>query len=178
MHAMRAWPLRTAIVVAGTFCVSGCGPIDAGPLAVANEGGHVVVLAPICRGRLTDILVDVERGDAEHPQVWHHGAISHDLSVDLMAPADGWTGPTLVLSPGTTYTVSGGADFALIEHARRFGTRTGSVQFTLAQVQQLAEDEVIVSNVSSMRSPASKSPADESMWSIQVKRADFFASAC
>ena len=108
MHAMRAWPLRTAIVVAGTFCVSGCGPIYAGPLAVANEGGHVVVLAPICHGRLTDILVDVERGDAEHPQVWHHGAISHDLSVDLMAPADGWTGPTLVLSPGTTYTVSGG----------------------------------------------------------------------
>jgi hypothetical protein len=163
---------RPVVVVAGALSVSGCGPVDAGPMAVANEGGHVVVHAPVCHGRLTDIFVTVG-DDVAHPLVWHHMAIRHDLSVDLTAPAPGWQGPTLTLSPTTTYSVGGGNDVVFSSDSRGSDVWAGDVEFTGAEVLALPEGEMIVS----WGVPFGHT-AGATIGHPRMSRADFYAAAC
>ncbi|WP_088289707.1 hypothetical protein [Kineosporia sp. A_224] len=126
----------------GTRALRGTAGVDAGPMAVANEGGHLVVVAPVCHGKLTDVFVTFGN-DVAHPLVWHHEDVTHDLRVDLTAPGEGWQGPTLPLSPTATYSVGSGHDVVFDKDFIGSDVWASGRRFTGAEVLALPADQVI-----------------------------------
>lgn len=172
MPRMKTRALRGTVGVVAVLSISGCGPVDAGPMAVANEGGHVVVVAPVCHGKLTDVFVTVGK-DVAHPLVWHHEDVSHDLRVDLTAPGEGWEGPTLTLSPTETYSVGGGHDVVFGKDYIGSDVWAAGPGFTGAEVLALPADQVIAGR----GLPPTPGP-DGTTGSPRTSRAEFDATAC
>ncbi|MBI4941708.1 MAG: hypothetical protein HY830_13255 [Actinobacteria bacterium] len=164
--------LRVTMGVVAVLSISGCSPVAAGPMAVANEGGHLVVVAPVCHGQLTDVFVTVGN-DVTHPLVWRHEDVDHDLRLDLTAPGDGWQGPSLTLSPTTRYSVGAGHDVVFAKDSIGSDVWASGPTFTGAEVLALPADQVIAAG----SVPPTTGP-DGTTGDPRMTRAEFDATAC